>query len=67
MQFGTMHAPADVQGYINHATGEALDGFASSYLGDVLIYCHPKEEQVGHVMWNIPCILEGGLYFKPEK
>jgi hypothetical protein len=51
MQFGTTNAPADFQGYINNAIKEALDGFASAYLDDVLIYSDSEEEHVGHVKW----------------
>jgi hypothetical protein len=51
MQFGTTNAPADFQGYINNAIGEALDDFASAYLDDVLIYSNSEEEHVSHVKW----------------
>jgi len=67
MQFGTMNAPADFQGYINNAIREALDNFASAYLDDVLIYSDSKEEHIGHVKWIMQRLLEAGLYLKPEK
>ena len=67
MQFGTTNAPADFQGYSNNAIREALDGFASAYLDDVLIYSDSEEEHVGHVKWIMQCLLEAGLYLKPEK
>ena len=38
MQFRITIAPADFQGYINNTIREALDGFASAYLDDILIY-----------------------------
>jgi hypothetical protein len=51
MQFGTTYAPADFEGYINHAIREPLDNFASAYLDDVLIYSSSEEKHVGHVKW----------------
>jgi hypothetical protein len=49
MQFGTMNAPADFQGYINKAITEALDDFALAYLDDGLIYTYSEEEHVAHI------------------
>jgi hypothetical protein len=49
MQFGTMNAPADFQGYINKAITEALDDFALAYLDDGLIYTDSEEEHVAHI------------------
>lgn len=62
MQFGTMNAPADFQGYINNPIREALDDFVSAYLDDVLIYSDSEEEYIGHVKWIIQRLLEAGLY-----
>jgi len=67
MQFGMINAPADFQGYINHAITEALDDFASAYLDDILIYSDSEEDHVGHVEWVMQWLLEAGLYLKPEK
>lgn len=67
MQIGTKNAPADFQGYINNTITEALDDLASAYLDHILIYCHSKEEHVGHVKRIMQSILETGLYFKPYK
>ena len=66
MQFGTTNALADFQGYINNAIREALDDFASSYLDVILIYGDSEEQYIGHVKWNMQCLLEAGLYLKPE-
>jgi hypothetical protein len=49
MLFDTTNAPADFQGYINNAIREALDGFASPYLDDVLIYSDSEDRHVRHV------------------
>jgi hypothetical protein len=51
MQFGTINAPADFQGYINNAIREALDDMGSAFLVDVLIYSDSEEEHVAHVQW----------------
>ena len=67
MQFGTMNAAADFQGYINNTIREALDRFASAYLDDLLIYSNPVEEHEEHVKWIMEQLLEAGLYLKPEK
>jgi len=67
MQFGTINAPADFQGYINNAIREALDDIASAYLDDVLIYSDSEEEHISHVKWIMQRLLEAGLYLKPEK
>jgi len=67
MQFGTMNAPADFQGYINNTIREPLDDFASAYLDDILIYSDLEEEHVEHVKWVMKCLLEAGVYLKPEK
>jgi hypothetical protein len=66
MQFGTTNAPADFQGYINNAIGEALHDFATAYLDDVLIYRNAKEEHVGNLKWIIQCLLDAGLYLNAE-
>jgi hypothetical protein len=67
MQFGTTNAPADCQGCIENAIGEALDEFASAYLDDVLIDSDSQEAHVGHVKWIMQRLLEAELYLKLEK
>jgi len=67
MQFGTTHAPADFQGYINNTIREALDDFASAYLDDILIYSDSEEEHEEHIKWVMQRHFEAGLYLKPEK
>ena len=67
MQYETTYAPADFQGYINNAIGEALDNFASAYLDEVLIYSDSEEVHVGHVKWLLQRLLEAGLNLKTEK
>jgi hypothetical protein len=67
MKFGTTNVSMDFQGYINNATREALDDFASAHLDDVLIYSTSEEEHVAHVKWIMQRLLEAGLYLKPEK
>jgi len=32
-----------------------------------LIYSDSEEEHVAHVFWDMKCLLEAGLYLKPEK
>jgi len=61
MQFGTTNAPADFQGYIDYAIGEALDELASAYLGDILIYSDSEEEHQGQVKWIMQRLLDAGL------
>jgi hypothetical protein len=60
MQFGTTNAAADFQDYINNATQEALDDFASAYVDEVLIYSDSEEENIGHVRWIMQRLLEAG-------
>jgi len=67
MQFGTMNAPADFQGYINNTIREALDDFASAYLDDILIHSNSEDEHVQHVKWIMQRLLEAGWYLKPKK
>jgi hypothetical protein len=67
MQFGTINAPADIQGYINDNIREALNHFASSYLDDILIYSNSIKEHEEHVKWIMERLLRAGLYLKPEK
>jgi len=67
MQFGTLNAPADFQGYINNTVGEALDDFASANLDDILIYSNLEEEHVEHVKWVMQHLLKAVLYLKPGK
>jgi len=67
MQFGTMNAPADFQGYIHTTIREALADFASAYLDDVLIYSDSEEDHVEHVKLVMQHLLEAGLYLKSEK
>jgi len=49
LQFGTMYAPADFQGYINNTISEDLDDFASACLDDILISSDSEEQHEGHV------------------
>jgi hypothetical protein len=67
MQFGTANAPADIQGYINDTIREALDVFASAYLDDILMYSDTMEDHEQHIKWIMECLLQAGLYFKPEQ
>ena len=67
MQFGTTNAARDFQGYIHNTIREGLDNFALAYLDDILIYSDSEEEHVEHVKWVMKCLLEAGLYLKPEK
>lgn len=56
-----------MQRYINNLIWEALESFASAYLNDILIYSNLEEEYIEHNGWIIQCLLEAGLYLKPEK
>jgi len=67
MQFGTTYAPADFQGYINNTNREALDEFASAYVGDILMNCNLEEEHKEHVKWIIQSVQNAGQYLKLEK
>jgi len=67
MQFGTINAPADLEGYINTTIKEALDDFALAYLDNILIFSDTEEEHVRHVKWVMQRLLEVGLYIKPEQ
>jgi hypothetical protein len=67
MQFGTMNAPADFQGYINDTIREALDHFASAYLDDIPIYSNSIEEHEEDVKFVMERLLKAGLYLQPEK
>jgi len=62
-----MNAPMDFQGYINNTIREVLDDFASAYVDDILIYSDSEQELVEHAKWIMQCLLEAGLYLKPEK
>jgi hypothetical protein len=46
---------------------EALEGIASAYIYDVLIYSNLDEEHIEHIGWIMQCLLEAGLRLKPEK
>ena len=61
MQFGTTHATADCQGYIDNTIREALDDFASAYRDDILIYSDSEDEHVDHVKWVMQSLLEASL------
>jgi len=60
MQFGTITATPDFQGYINNTVFEALDVSVLAYLGNVPIYSESEEEPVGRVMWIIQRLLDAG-------
>ena len=61
MQFGTTHATADFQGYINHTIREAVNDIASAYRDDILIYSDSEDEHVDHVKWVMQSLLEASL------
>ena len=61
MQLHTTNAHAEFQGYINNTIREALDDFASAYLGDILIYSGSEEKQKEYVKWVMQRLLEAGL------
>jgi len=67
MQFGTMNAQLDLQGYVINAIQDALDDVASAYLDNVLIYSDSEDEHVGHVNWIMQYLMKAGLYLKQEK
>lgn len=51
VQFGMTNARADFQGFINLNIRETLNGVASAYLGDILIYIILEAEHVQQVKW----------------
>jgi len=51
MHLGMKNAPANFQGYINTAIPAPLNGFASAYMNDTLIYSDSDEEHVEHAKW----------------
>jgi pentose-5-phosphate-3-epimerase len=67
MQFRTTNAPVDFQVYINDTIREALDVFVSAYFDDILMHSDSMEEHEQHIKWIMECLLQAGLYFKPEK
>jgi len=62
-----MNDPADFDGYMNSTIMKTLDDFALTYLDDILIYSDWEENHVEHVKWVMQCLLEAGLYLKPEE
>ncbi|KAK1804838.1 hypothetical protein P4O66_003677 [Electrophorus voltai] len=67
MPFGLMNAPAILQRYINEVLREALEGYTSAYLYDILIYSQTADEHITHVRRVLQLLLENHLFVKLEK
>ena len=68
MLFGSSHAPASFQGYINKILAEKLDIFVIVYLDDIFIYT--KDQGQGHVeavRWVLDLLRKNGLFANLKK